>query len=82
MEKSLFRHLLGLLLLSISNQPVALVEGESSLSCSLEEFACHDQSGCIPKSECAMIMVNVLMIHTTLLHIVMIVMVTTFSSVR
>ena len=82
MAKSVFTRLLVLLLLSIPNQPDALVEAESSLSCSSEEFACHDQSGCIPKSECAMVMVNVLMIHTTLLHIVMIVMVTTFSSVR
>ena len=50
MAESLFTGLLVLLLLSIPNQPDALVEAESSLSCSSEEFACQDQSKCIPKS--------------------------------
>ena len=50
MAKSVFTRLLVLLLLSIPNQPVALVEAESSLSCFSDQFACHDQSNCIPKA--------------------------------
>ena len=48
MTKALFRHLPPLLLLSIPNQPVALVKAGSFLSCSSDEFACYDQSNCIP----------------------------------
>ena len=50
MAKSLFTRLLVLLLLSIPSQPDALVEAESSLSCSSEEFACQDQTKCIPSN--------------------------------
>ena len=82
MAESLFTGLLVLLLLSIPNQPDALVEAESSLSCSSEEFACHDLPSVFPKHGFAKVAVVALIILTQLLHSVMIVMMKTFSSVR